>query len=65
MPGLPLGQLLVSLIVIGVGLYQLYAAYEAKFLPELQRDRMGEAAVTSTRPEPTRPRGRRGPFGLE
>ena len=41
----PLGQLLVGLIglvVIGVGLYQLYAAYEAKFLPELKLDQMGE-----------------------
>jgi hypothetical protein len=33
---------LVGLIVIGVGLYQLYAAYEAKFLPELKLDRMGD-----------------------
>ena len=42
----PLGRFLVGLvglIVIGVGLYQLYAAYEAKFLPELKLDRMGEA----------------------
>src|SRR3712207_3991747 len=44
----PLGRLLVGLvglIVIGVGLYQLYAAYEAKFLPELKLDRMGEAGT--------------------
>jgi hypothetical protein len=39
----PLGQLVVGLVVIGVGLYQLYAAYEAKFLPELKLERMGEA----------------------
>ena len=42
----PLGQLLVGLvglIVIGVGLYQLYAAYEAKFLPELKLDQMSDA----------------------
>src|SRR5215203_7230351 len=41
----PLGPILVGLvglIVIGVGLYQLYAAYEAKFLPELKLDRMGD-----------------------
>jgi hypothetical protein len=44
----PLGQLLVGLVglvVIGVGLYQLYAAYEAKFLPELKLDLMGEAGT--------------------
>ena len=42
----PIGPILVwlvGLIVIGVGLYQLYAAYEAKFLPELKLDRMGDA----------------------
>ncbi len=42
----PLGRFLVGLvglIVIGVGLYQLYAAYKAKFLPELKPNRMGEA----------------------
>jgi hypothetical protein len=33
---------LVGLIVIDVGLYQLYAAYEARFLPELKPDRMGD-----------------------
>jgi hypothetical protein len=38
----PLGRLLIGLIVICVGLYQLYAAYEAKFLPELKLDRMGD-----------------------
>jgi hypothetical protein len=41
----PLGPILVGLvglIVIGVGLYQLYAAYEARFLPELKPDRMGD-----------------------
>jgi hypothetical protein len=41
----PLGQLVVGLVVIGVGLYQLYAAYEAKFLPELKLERMGEAGT--------------------
>jgi hypothetical protein len=41
----PLGQLLVGLVVIGVGLYQLYAAYEAKFLPELKLNQMGEAGT--------------------
>ncbi|MDQ3589812.1 MAG: DUF1206 domain-containing protein [Actinomycetota bacterium] len=44
----PLGQLLVGvvgLVVIGVGLYQLYAAYEAKFLPELKLERVGEAGT--------------------
>lgn len=41
----PLGQILVGLvglIVVGVGLYQLYAAYEAKFLEDLRLDRMGD-----------------------
>jgi Domain of Unknown Function (DUF1206) len=41
----PLGQILVGLVglaVIGVGLYQLYAAYEAKFRSELKLERMGE-----------------------
>jgi hypothetical protein len=40
----PIGPMLVGLvglIVIGVGLYQLYAAYEAKFLPELKLNQMG------------------------
>ena len=44
----PLGQLLVGvvgLVVIGVGLYQLYAAYEAKFLPEPKLERMGESGT--------------------
>jgi len=42
----PFGQLvvgLVGLIVIGVGLYQLYAAYGAKFQGELKLDEMSEA----------------------
>jgi len=42
----PLGPILVGLVgvtVIGVGLYQLYAAYEAKFRDDLRLDRMGEA----------------------
>ena len=42
----PLGPILVGLVrvtVIGVGLYQLYAAYEAKFWDDLRLDRMGEA----------------------
>ena len=41
----PLGRILVGLvglIVIGVGLYQLYAAYGAKFREELQLDRMND-----------------------
>lgn len=41
----PLGQILVGLVglaVIGVGLYQLYAAYEAKFRNELKLGQMGE-----------------------
>jgi Domain of Unknown Function (DUF1206) len=41
----PLGQILVGLVglaVIGVGLYQLYAAYEAKFRSELKLEQMGE-----------------------
>ena len=41
----PLGSILVGLvgaIVIFVGLYQLYAAYEAKFREDLRLDRMGE-----------------------
>ena len=40
----PLGQILVGLVglvVIGVGLYQLYAAYGAKFRDELRLNRMG------------------------
>src|SRR3712207_1047189 len=38
----PLGRLLVGLVgLIGVGLYQLHAAYEAKFLPELKLNRIG------------------------
>ena len=42
----PLGPILVGLvgaIVIGVGLYQLYAAYEAKFRDDLRLDRMDES----------------------
>jgi hypothetical protein len=42
----PLGQILVGLVglgVIGVGLYQLYAAYGAKFRDELHLSRMGDA----------------------
>jgi len=42
----PLGRILVGLvglIVIGVGLYQLYAAYGAKFRDELRLNRMGDA----------------------
>jgi Domain of Unknown Function (DUF1206) len=42
----PLGQILVGLVglvVIGVGLYQLYAAYGAKFRDELRLNRMGNA----------------------
>src|SRR5215218_1664947 len=42
----PFGQLvvgLVGLIAIGVGLYQLYAAYEAKFQGELKLDEMSDA----------------------
>ena len=42
----PLGPILVGLvglIVIGVGLYQLYAAYGAKFRDELCLNRMGNA----------------------
>ena len=41
----PLGQILVGLVglaVIGVGLYQLYAAYEAKFREDLRLGQMGE-----------------------
>jgi hypothetical protein len=41
----PLGRILVGLlglIVIGVGLYQLYAAYEAKFREDLRLDRMSD-----------------------
>jgi hypothetical protein len=41
----PLGPILVGLvgvIVVGVGLYQLFAAYEAKFRDDLRLDRMGE-----------------------
>lgn len=41
----PLGQILVGLVglaVIGVGLYQLYAAYEAKFRSELKLGQMDE-----------------------
>ena len=41
----PLGQILVGLVglaVIGVGLYQLYAAYEAKFRADLRLEQMGE-----------------------
>jgi hypothetical protein len=42
----PLGPILVGLVgatVVCVGLYQLYAAYEAKFRDDLRLDRMGEA----------------------
>ncbi len=42
----PVGRILVAvvgIVVIGVGLYQLYAAYEAKFRGELALGRMGEA----------------------
>jgi Domain of Unknown Function (DUF1206) len=42
----PFGQLVVglaSLIVIGVGIYQLYAAYGAKFRGELKRGEMSDA----------------------
>jgi len=42
----PLGQILVGLVglgVIGVGLYQLYAAYEAKFREDLRLDLMTDA----------------------
>jgi hypothetical protein len=41
----PLGRILVGLVglgVIGVGLYQLYAAYKAKFRADLRLDLMGE-----------------------
>jgi hypothetical protein len=41
----PLGRILVGLlglIVISVGLYQLYAAYEAKFRVDLRLDRMSD-----------------------
>jgi hypothetical protein len=42
----PVGRILVAVVavaVIGVGLYQLYAAYEAKFRGELALGRRGEA----------------------
>ncbi len=42
----PLGQILVGLVglgVIGVGLYQLYAAYGAKFRDDLRLDLMSDA----------------------
>jgi hypothetical protein len=42
----PLGPILVGLvgaIVVSVGLYQLYAAYEANFRDDLRLDRMGDA----------------------
>ncbi len=42
----PLGQILVALVglgVIGVGLYQFYAAYGAKFRDDLRLDLMSEA----------------------
>ncbi|MGH3148565.1 MAG: DUF1206 domain-containing protein, partial [Rubrobacter sp.] len=45
----PLGQILVGLVglvVIGVGLYQLHAAYEAKFRDDLRLDRMSEAELS-------------------
>jgi hypothetical protein len=63
----PLGQLVVGLVVIGVGLYQLYAAYEAKFLPELKLERMGEAGtrwITHAGRVGTTARGDRGGRGL-
>ena len=44
----PLGRILVGLvglIVIGVGLYQLYAAYGANFRDELRLNRMSNAEV--------------------
>ena len=43
--GGPFGRILVGLvglIVVGVGLYQLYAAYKAKFLEDLRLEQMGE-----------------------
>jgi hypothetical protein len=42
----PLGRILVGLVglaVIGVGLYQLYAAYKAKFREDLRLDLMSDA----------------------
>jgi hypothetical protein len=63
----PLGQLVVGVVVIGVGLYQLYAAYEAKFLPELKLERMGEAGtrwITHAGRVGTTARGDRGGRGL-
>jgi Domain of Unknown Function (DUF1206) len=42
----PLGPILVGLvgaIVVGVGLYQLYAAYEARFRDDLRLGQMGES----------------------
>jgi hypothetical protein len=42
----PFGELvvgLVALIAVGVGIYQLYAAYEAKFQGELKLDEISEA----------------------
>ncbi|HZF59415.1 MAG TPA: DUF1206 domain-containing protein [Rubrobacter sp.] len=42
----PLGQILVGLVglgVIGVGLYQLYAAFKAKFREDLRLDLMSDA----------------------
>ncbi len=42
----PVGRILVAvvgIVVVGVGLYQLYAAYKAKFRGELALGRMGEA----------------------
>lgn len=47
----PVGRVLVAvvgLIVIGVGIYQLYAAYRATFRGELALGRMGEAGETWT-----------------
>jgi hypothetical protein len=42
----PLGQILVGLVglgVIGIGLYQLYAAYKVKFREDLRLDVMSDA----------------------
>ena len=44
----PLGQILVGLVglvVVGVGLYQLYAAYGVKFRDELRSDLMSDVEV--------------------
>ena len=70
----PLGPILVGLvglIVIGVGLYQLYAAYGAKFRGDLKLNRMSDAEQRwvilagrvgcRSRPRHRRDRGFRGP----